>query len=225
MRLMSAVLKLVPETEKLSQKPPLGEKRSKLQLVWENPKISAGTQKGKSEVKPNSSYGRVLYNYFRDYNPTTGRYIESDPIGIEGGLNTYAYVENNPVNAIDLFGLATYSIGLGGSLQQTAAGASASGSIGFDSSGQVCMQFTTCGRIGPGESAGATVNFTVGEGNFCDGNSASGGVFAEGGAGLFGGGSTDYGTSGASATSGFNIGVGGGAAVGSQACIIRTWCF
>jgi RHS repeat-associated protein len=41
------------------------------------------------------------YNYFRDYNPSTGRYIESDPIGLRGGLNTYGYVGGNPLNAID----------------------------------------------------------------------------------------------------------------------------
>jgi RHS repeat-associated protein len=47
----------------------------------------------------------LYYNYFRDYDPTTGRYIQSDPIGIEGGLNTYSYVENNPLIIIDAFGL------------------------------------------------------------------------------------------------------------------------
>jgi RHS repeat-associated protein len=37
------------------------------------------------------------YNGFRDYNPAIGRYIESDPIGLKGGVNTYAYIENNPL--------------------------------------------------------------------------------------------------------------------------------
>ena len=41
------------------------------------------------------------YNYFRDYNPNRGRYVQSDPIGLWGGVNTYAYVQNDPVNAID----------------------------------------------------------------------------------------------------------------------------
>ncbi|MEN8128818.1 MAG: RHS repeat-associated core domain-containing protein [Pseudomonadota bacterium] len=41
------------------------------------------------------------YNYFRDYAPNTGRYIESDPIGLVGGLNTYAYANQNPLRYFD----------------------------------------------------------------------------------------------------------------------------
>ena len=45
------------------------------------------------------------YNYFRDYDSTTGRYIESDPIGLIGGLNTYGYVIQNPLSYFDSKGL------------------------------------------------------------------------------------------------------------------------
>ncbi|HWR77548.1 MAG TPA: Ig-like domain-containing protein [Thiobacillus sp.] len=45
------------------------------------------------------------YNYFRDYEPGTGRYVQVDPIGIAGGLNVYEYANSNPLTFIDPLGL------------------------------------------------------------------------------------------------------------------------
>jgi len=44
-------------------------------------------------------------NYFRDYDPKTGRYIQADPIFFQGGLNRYVYVLNDPINLVDPLGL------------------------------------------------------------------------------------------------------------------------
>jgi len=61
------------------------------------------------------------YNYFRDYDPGVGRYVESDPIGLLAGPNTYAYVRGSPLVYSDASGLMgsrgnqTYGCGSGAS--------------------------------------------------------------------------------------------------------------
>jgi RHS repeat-associated protein len=47
----------------------------------------------------------LLYYRARWYDPQQGRFVSEDPIGLEGGLNSYAFVENNPGNNTDPFGL------------------------------------------------------------------------------------------------------------------------
>ncbi len=53
------------------------------------------------------------YNYFRTYDPSTGRDLESDPVGLEGGLNTFAYAAQNPSSYFDNFGLNPLGFALG----------------------------------------------------------------------------------------------------------------
>jgi RHS repeat-associated protein len=53
------------------------------------------------------SHAGLHQNHFRDYDPSTGRCSESDPIGLLGGLNTYGYVSGNPLLGFDPSGLDT----------------------------------------------------------------------------------------------------------------------
>jgi hypothetical protein len=60
--------------------------------------------------------GDSLYNYYRDYDSSLGRYVQSDPIGLEGGINTYAYAADSPLNFQDQLGLQVPPLGGAGGI-------------------------------------------------------------------------------------------------------------
>ncbi len=101
----------------------------------------------------------LFYNYFRTYNPSVGRYIQSDPIGLRGGINTYAYVNANPLIGIDPLGLVGASAQFGyqaaaymfiGGFSVTGGGIAGGGTEGAG----VCSFIQVCMRIGPSVYAG-----------------------------------------------------------------------
>lgn len=53
------------------------------------------------------------YNYYRDYDPQVGRYVQSDPMGLMAGMNTYSYVQANPITLADPSGLLSYPAHIG----------------------------------------------------------------------------------------------------------------
>jgi RHS repeat-associated protein len=51
------------------------------------------------------------YNVNRDYDAATGRYVQSDPIGLEGGPSTYSYANQSPLGSFDFYGTQAYAKG------------------------------------------------------------------------------------------------------------------
>lgn len=111
---------------------PLGEICSNCTegIFFIQPQVLDGARKNAFRYDGSAS-GRMLYNWHRYYDPSTGRYIQSDPIGLAGGINTYGYVEGNPLGGINPRGLDTLVL-LGGPVSGNPAGHIA---IAFTASG------------------------------------------------------------------------------------------
>ncbi len=62
-------------------------------------------------TKPADSETGLLYYGYRYYNPATGRWPSRDPIGEEGGVNLYGFIENNAITSFDLNGLKKIYVG------------------------------------------------------------------------------------------------------------------
>src|SRR5580693_1458761 len=147
----------------------------------------------------------------RSLTPATGRYLQSDPIGLAGGsLSTYGYALNNPANLVDQWGLASGSITFGGNALYGNSGGTLDFGLGADTSGNICIVSTlfipvpqATIRQGRNSTSIGTVGGILGLGgsisidkeNFCEGYSTSRfqSTLVDGGVGDIGGisGTTD----------------------------------
>ncbi|WP_422465423.1 RHS repeat-associated core domain-containing protein [Endozoicomonas sp. ALC013] len=88
----------------------------------------------------------LYYNRFRDYAPGSGRYVQSDPIGLLGGVNLFVYGLANPISQVDLYGLWSFGVeaylGIGGGVNVAYSGGT--------------LEVT--GRLGVGIGGGASID-------------------------------------------------------------------
>jgi RHS repeat-associated protein len=103
---------------------PMLQTNGEAEITWRNQALPFGQEYQASITEQGFGFpgqyqdieSGYSYNYFRDYDSSLGRYIQSDPIGLVGGVNTYGYVGGNPISYVDEFGLCGTGLCVGGAI-------------------------------------------------------------------------------------------------------------